>query len=126
MKAKKAFAVIGNKLEKEYKSLGFKYFKTIQCLRKRTKKFDYYILFSPFLENLPDTFTELWVTIIIHDRSLLKKNIYANSEIIRIDLWETGGHYNIADEILINGAFIDLRNKIENYLLPQIKDLENT
>ncbi|MDR1211646.1 MAG: hypothetical protein LBK40_05380 [Spirochaetaceae bacterium] len=124
MKAEKAFTVIGRKLEKEYKGLGFKYFKTIQFLRKRTKKFDYYILFSPFLENLPDTFTGLWVTVMIQDRILLKKNIYANSEIVRMDLWKMGGQYNIANETLINDAFIDLKNKIEDYLLPYIKRLE--
>ncbi|MDR1287059.1 MAG: hypothetical protein LBK08_05580 [Treponema sp.] len=126
MKAEKAFTVIGRKLEKEYKSLGFKYFKTIQFLRKRTKRFDYYILFSPHFEYIPDTYIELQVTLMINDRTLLKTNINANGEVFRVDLWEMDGHYNIANETLINGVFIDLRNKIENYLLPQIKKLEST
>jgi hypothetical protein len=124
MKAKKAFTAIGKKLEKEYKSLGFKYLKKYMFLKKKTKNFEYYIFFLPFLEHISDTITELGVTVMIHDRALLKKNIYANSEIIRVDLWETGGQYNIANEALINDAFVDLRNKIEDCLLPHVKRLE--
>jgi hypothetical protein len=39
MEAEKAFAVIGKKLEKEYKKLGFKYSKKNKFLKKSTKKF---------------------------------------------------------------------------------------
>jgi hypothetical protein len=124
MKAKKAFTVIGRKLEKEYKGLGFKYLKKYKFLRKRTKGFDYYIFFSLFFEHICDTYTELRVTLMINDRTLLKKNINADSEVVRIDLWEMGSHYNIANETLINDGFMDLRNKIEDYLLPRIKRLE--
>jgi hypothetical protein len=35
-----------------------------------------------------------------------------------------GSHYNIANEKLMNDTFIDLRDKIEDYLLPHIKRLE--
>jgi hypothetical protein len=124
MNTEKAFMVIGKKLEKEYENLGFKYFKNIQFLRKRTKKFYYYIFFSPFLDRMPDTFTELWVTLMIHDRVLMRKNIYTNSNVVHMDLWEMGGPYNIANERLINDILIDLRNKIDSYLIPHIKRLE--
>jgi hypothetical protein len=124
MKPEKAFTIIGKKLEKEYKSLGFKYFKKCKFLRKRTKKLEYYIFFSLFFEHIPDTYTELRVTLMINDRTLLKKNIYANCEVFRMDLWEMGSNYNIANETLINDTFMDLRNKIEAYLLPPIKRLE--
>jgi hypothetical protein len=124
MKAEKAFTVIGKKLEKEYKNIGFKYLKKYKFLRKRTKKFDYYIFFSSVFEYIPDTYTELQVTLMINNRTLLKTNINADIEVIRVNLWEIDGPYNIANETLINNAFIDLKNKIENYLLPHIKGLE--
>jgi hypothetical protein len=124
MKAEKAFIVIGKKLEKEYKSLGFKYVKKNKFLRKRTKKFEYYIFFSSFFDYIPDTYTELQVTLMINDRTLSKTNINADSEVIRVNLWEIGGSYNIANKTLINDTFIDLKNKIEDYLLSHIKRLE--
>jgi hypothetical protein len=124
MKSENAFTIIGKKLEKEYKKLGFRYLKKSMFLRKRTKKFDYYILFSPHFEYIPDTYIELQVTLMINDRTLLKTNINANSEVFRMDLWEMDGHYNIANETLIDSVFINLRNKIENYLIPHIKRLE--
>jgi hypothetical protein len=124
VKAEKAFTVIGKKLEKEYKHLGFKYFKKRKFLKKRTKKFEYYIFFSSFFEYIPNTYTELQVTLVVHNRIVLKNNIYANSEVFCIDLCKMGSHYNIANKILINDTFIDLRKKIEDYLLPHIKQLE--
>jgi hypothetical protein len=124
MKAKKAFTVIGRKLEKEYKSLGFKYLKKYMFLKKKTRRFEYYIFFSSFFAYIPDTCIELRVTLMINDRALVKNNIIANKELFRIDLWEKGNHYNIANETLLNNAFADLKNKIEDYLLPRIKRLE--
>jgi hypothetical protein len=124
MKAEKVFSLIGKKLEKEYKGFGFKYARKYCFLRKRTKKYDYYIFFSPYFEYIPDTYIELRVTLIINDRVILKTNIYANSELLHLDLWKMGNHYNISDEALLNDTFTDLRTKIENYLIPQIKKLE--
>jgi hypothetical protein len=125
MKAEKAFTIIGKKLEKEYKRLGFKYLKKYKFLRKRTKNFDYYIFFSPFFKYIhPMPMQKLRVTLMINDRSLLKTNINAHCEIFRMDLWEMGNHYNIANETLLDDVFIDLRNKIKGYLLSQIKKLE--
>jgi hypothetical protein len=91
MEAEKAFAVIGKKLEKEFKKLGFKYSKKNKFLKKLTKKFDYYIFFSLFFENIPNKNIELRVVLTITDRTLLQLN---------------------------------LKNKIEEYLVPQIKRLE--
>jgi hypothetical protein len=124
MKAEKAFLVIGRKLEKEYKRLGFKYSRKYKLLRKRTKKFEYYIFFSSFFEYIPGTCTELRVDLIINDRILLKTNIYADIELLHIKLWEMGSHYNIANETLIHKAFVDLKDKIGTCLIPQIKRLE--
>jgi hypothetical protein len=124
MKAEKAFTVIGKKLEKEYKRLGFKYLKKYKFLMKRTKKFDYYIFFSPCFVNISGACIELRVTLLINDRTLLKTNINADSEVFRMDLWEMGNHYTIVNGTLLDGAFIDLRNKIEGYLLSHIKILE--
>jgi hypothetical protein len=56
---------------------------------------------------------------------LLKTNINARSELFRINLWEMGNHYNIANETLLNNTFIDLKNKTEKYLIPPIIKLEN-
>jgi hypothetical protein len=41
-----------------------------------------------------------------------------------MDLWKMGNHYNIANEKLLNDTFIDLKNKIEEYLIPHLKRLE--
>jgi hypothetical protein len=124
MKTKKAFEIIGKKLEKEYKSLGFEYLKKYMFLKKKTRKFEYYIFFSSFYEHIPDTCIELRVTLLINDRALVKNNIFVNKELFRMNLWEMGNHYNIANETLLNNTFIDLKNKIEKYLIPQIKKLE--
>jgi hypothetical protein len=124
MKTEKAFLVIGKKLEKEYKKFGFKYSKQNNFIRKRTKKFDYFVFFSHFSEYTHDTCIELHVDLIINDRILLKTNINASSELLHMNLWKMGNHYNIANEELIQSIFIDLRNKIETYLMPQIKTLE--
>jgi hypothetical protein len=124
MKTEKAFALIGKKLEKEYKKVGFKYSRKYMFLKKTTKKFEYYIFFSQIFEHIPDTCIELRVNLIINDRILLKTNINVNSELFHIDLWEMGNHYNIADKTLMDNVFMDLKNKIETYLIPQIKNLE--
>lgn len=124
MKAEKAFAIIGKKLKTEYKKLGFKYSKKYRYVRKRTKKYDYFVFFSSFFEYRPDTYLELRVTLSINDRTLLKTDIYAKSELFCINLWDMGSHYNIANETLLNNAFIDLKNKIAEYLIPQIRKLE--
>jgi hypothetical protein len=124
MKAERVFTLIGKKLEKGYKKLGLKYSRKYMFLKTTTKKYDYYIFFSPFFEHIPDTYIELRVALIINDRILLKTNIYANSELFHMDLWETGNHYNIANEALLNNVFIDLKSKIEKYFIPQIKKLE--
>jgi hypothetical protein len=124
MKAKKTFTVIGKKLEKEYKKLGFKYSRKNMYLKKTTRKFDYYIFFSSFFENVHDTYIELRVTLLINDRVLLKINKYSNSQLFNMNLWEMGNHYNIANETLLNDAFIDLKNKVGKYLIPCIKKLE--
>jgi hypothetical protein len=126
MKAEKAFTVIGKKLEKEYKKIGFKYSKKNKFLKKTTKKFYYYIFFSFFYENIPNTYIGLHVDLLINDRVLLKANIYSKSELFHINLWEMGNHYNIADETLLNNTFVDLKDKIDKYLTPQITKLENT
>jgi hypothetical protein len=124
MKAEKAFTVIGKKLEKAYKKIGFKYSKKYKFLRKRTKKFEYYIFFSPYFAYISDACLGLRVTLLINDRTLLKTNKNADSEVFRMDLWETGNHYTIVNGTLLDDAFIDLRNKIEGYLLSHIKTLE--
>jgi hypothetical protein len=124
MKAKKAFTLIGRKLEKEYKKAGFKYSKRKLFLQKRTRKYDYFIFFSQFFESMPDTCIELHVTLMIHDRTLLKNNINSNSQLFHMNLWEMGNHYNIANKELIQRVFMDLKNKIETYLIPQIKKFE--
>ncbi|MDR0452262.1 MAG: hypothetical protein LBH15_04400, partial [Treponema sp.] len=124
IKTEKAFTLIGKKLEKEYKKLGFKYSRKNKFLKKSTKKFDYYIFFSLFFENIPGEYLELHVTLMIADRALLKTNKYLNCEVFRMNLWEMDNHYNIANEALINDTFIDLNNKINEYLIPHIKRLE--
>jgi hypothetical protein len=124
MKVEKPFTVIGKKLEKEYKKLGFKYSEKNKFLKKRTKRFEYYILFSRFFECIPNIYTELRITLVITDRTLLKNNINANIEVVCMDLWEMGNHYNMANETLLNNVFIDLRKKIEEYLIPQLEKLE--
>jgi hypothetical protein len=124
MKVEKAFTIIGKKLEKEYKNLGFKYSKKNKFLRKRTKKFDYYIFFSFFYETIPNTYIELHVVLLINDRMLLKANINSRSELFHMNLWEIGNHYNIANKTLLNNTFINLKDKIDKYLTPQIKKLE--
>jgi hypothetical protein len=126
MKAEKAFTVIGKKLEKEYKKIGFKYLKKNKFLKKTTKKFDNYIFFSSFFENIPNTYIGLQVDLLINDRMLLKTNINSTSELFHINLWELDNHYNIANETLLNNTFLDLKNKIDKYLTPQITKLENT
>jgi hypothetical protein len=87
MKVDKSFTVIGKKLEKEYKKLGFKYSKKNKFLKKRTKRFEYYILFSLFFECIPNIYTELRIALVITDRTLLKNNINANIEVVCMDLW---------------------------------------
>jgi hypothetical protein len=77
-----------------------------------------------FYENIPDTLIGLRVVLLVNDRTLLEINKYSHSELFYIDLWETGNHYNIANETLLNNAFIDLKNKIGKYLIPYIKKLE--
>jgi hypothetical protein len=124
MKAEKAFAIIGKRLKTEYKKLGFKYSKKYMHLRKRTKKYDYFVFFSSSFEYRPDTCLELRVTLSINDRTLLKTNIYAHSELFSMNLWDMGNHYNIANETLINDTFTDLKNKIDTYLIPYIRKLE--
>ncbi|MDR1444566.1 MAG: hypothetical protein LBI94_06775 [Treponema sp.] len=124
MKAEKAFAVIGRKLEKEYKKIGFKYLGKRMFLKKTTKKYDYYIFFSSFFEYIPGVRIEFRVDLIINDRVLLKNNINANIELFHMNLWEMGSHYNIANEELIQSVFADLKIKIDDYLLPQIKKLD--
>lgn len=124
MKTKKAFTLISKKLEKEYKRIGFKYLRKYNFIRKRTRRFDYFIFFSLPSGYISETYMELRVTLIINNRTLLKTNIYANSELFRMDLWEMGNHYNIANETLINNTFVDLKNKIDTYLIPYIKKLE--
>jgi hypothetical protein len=124
MKAEKTFTAIGKKLEKEYKKIGFKYSKKKKFLKKTAKKFEYYIFFSSFFENIPDTYIGLHVVLLINDRMLLKANINSRSELFRMNLWEMGNHYNIANKTLLNNTFIDLKEKIEKYLIPQIKKLE--
>jgi hypothetical protein len=124
MKTEKAFTVIGKRLEKEYKKLGFKYSKKNKFLKKTAGKFDYYIFFSDFFETIPNIHIGLHVDLLINDRMLLKTNINTRSELFHINLWEMGNHYNIANETLLNNTFIDLKNKIEEYLIPQITKLE--
>jgi hypothetical protein len=124
IKVEKALMIIGKKLEKEYKKLGFKYSKKNKFLKKSTKKFDYYIFFSSFFENIPGKYIELHVVLTIIDRTLLQTNKYLHCELFSIDLWKMGNHYNIANETLINNVFMDLKNKIEKYLIPHIKRLE--
>jgi hypothetical protein len=124
MTAKNELAVIGKKLEKEYKGIGFKYSKKNMFLKKRTRKYDYYIFFSRFFENTPGRITELRIIFIIHDRALMKNNIYSNSEVYHMDLWETGNHYSMENKTLADNTFMDLKNKTEYYLIPHIKRLE--
>jgi hypothetical protein len=124
MTAKNALAVIGKKLEKEYKRIGFKYSKKNMFLKKRTRKYDYYVFFSRFFEHMPGRIIELHIIFIIHDRALMKGNINSNSEVFHLDLWETGNQYSMANETLADNAFMDLKNKIDDYLLPQTKKLE--
>jgi hypothetical protein len=124
MKAERAFTLIGKKLEKEYKKTGFKYSKKYMFLKRTTKRYVYYIFFSQFFEYIPDTYIELHVILVIHDRILLKINKNANSEVFYIDLWKKENHYNIANKTLIDNVFMDLKNKVETYLIPQIKKLE--
>jgi hypothetical protein len=124
MTAKNALAVIGKKLEKEYKRIGFKYSKRNRFLKKITKKYEYYILFSSFPENISDACINLHVVLAINDRTLLKINKYLTSKLFCMDLWEMGNHYSITNETSIDTACTDLRNKIEDYLVSQIKILE--
>jgi hypothetical protein len=124
MKTEKAFALIGKKLEKEFKRFRFKYSKKNNYLKKLSKKYDYYIFFASFFENISDTNIELHVTLMIYDRILLKTNKYSNSQLFNMNLWEMGNHYNISNETLLFNVFMDLKNKIEDYLIPQIKKLE--
>jgi hypothetical protein len=124
MKTGKAFMIIGKKLEKEYKKLGFKYSKGNNWLKKSTKRFDYYVFLSSFSESIPDKYIELYVVLFINDKILLNNNRNINNIIILIDLWKMGNHYNIANETLSNDVYMDLKNKIEIYLLPFIKKLE--
>jgi hypothetical protein len=60
----------------------------------------------------------------IQDRTLLKININANSTLFYMNLWEMGNHYTIANETQIHNVFMDLKNKIKDYLIPQIQKLE--
>jgi hypothetical protein len=122
LEVKKAFTIIGKKLEKEYKKLGFKYSRNFMYLTKSTEKFVYHIFFSSFSKDTPSTYIELHVTLSINDKALLKT--YSDSRVFCMDLWETGNHYIIENEKLINNAFMDLRNKVESYLMPQIERLE--
>jgi hypothetical protein len=122
MKVEKAFSIIGKKLEKEYKSLGFKYLKKNKFLKKSTKKYYYYIFFSSFSENMSGKNIELRVVLAIADRTVLRINKYLHCELFFMDLWKTGNHYNIANETLINVTFMDLKNKIEKYLIPHMKN----
>jgi hypothetical protein len=124
MTAKNALAVIGKKLEKEYKRLGFSYSKKYKLLKKRTKKYDYYVFFSSFLKYTPDAFMELHVDLLIIDRIVLKTNINANSELFHINLWDMGNHYNIANKTLAHMVCMDLKTKIETCLMPQMQKLE--
>jgi hypothetical protein len=124
MKAEKAFTIIGRRLEREYKKLGFKYSKKNKYLKKAVKKIDNHIFFSSFFENTPDIYTELRVGLQINDRTLLKINKYSNGQLSYMHLWEIGNHYNITNEILLNDTFMDLKNKIGEYLIPYIKKLE--
>jgi hypothetical protein len=73
---------------------------------------------------MPGNYIELHVVLTIIDRTLLQINKYLHCGLFSIDLWKTGNHYNIANEALINNAFTDLKNKIEKYLIPHIKRLE--
>ena len=116
MEAKKAFTVIGKKLEKEYKKLGFKYSKNNMYLIKSTKKFVYHIFFSNFSKDIPTTYVQLHVALTIDDKTIL--NTYSDSKVFSIDLWEMGSRYIIENETMINNVFMDLRNKIETYLIP--------
>jgi hypothetical protein len=79
---------------------------------------------SLFFENVPDTYIELHITLLINDRVLLKINKYSNSQLFYMNLWKMGNHYNIVNETSLNDAFIDLKNKIGEYLIPYIKKLE--
>lgn len=124
MKTEKVLTLIGKKLQKEYNKYGFKYSKKYKYLKKTTKKFEYYVFFSSFFGNTPDTCIELHVILMINDRVLLEINRNSNIQLFCVDLWETGSHYNITNETLINETFIDLRNKIDDYLIPHIKTLE--
>jgi hypothetical protein len=125
MKVEKSLTVIGKKLEKEYKKLGFKYSKKGRLLKKTTKKFGYYVCLPLFPENISGEYIELRVVLMIIDRVILKINKYLKCELFCMDLWEMGNHYNIANETLLNNTFIDLKNKINKYLIPHIKRLEN-
>jgi hypothetical protein len=124
MKTEKVFSVIGKKLEKEYRKLGFRYSKKEMYLKKTTKKYVYHIFFSRFFNDTPDKYTELHVILMADDKLLLGTHL--KSEVFYLDLWKMGIHYIIADETLINEVFIDLNKKIKEYLLPQIKKLENS
>jgi hypothetical protein len=104
--------------------MGFKYSRKNMFLKKRTRKYDYYIFLSRFFENTPGPIIELRIIFIIHDRALMKVNINANSEVFHMDLWEMGNRYDMANETLADNAFMDLKNKIENYLVPHIQRLE--
>lgn len=122
MKVEKAFTIIGKKLEKEYKKFGFKYLKKSKLLKKTTKKYDYLIFFSSFFEYVPNTLLELHVVLLVNEKMSLKNN--AIKEVFRFHLWEAGNHYNIINELLIKQAFLDLREKINKFLIPYIKKLE--
>jgi hypothetical protein len=120
--AKKVFSIIGKKMEKEYKEFGFKYSKNFIYLTKSTEKFVYHIFFSSFSKDTPSTHIELHVTLTINDKILLQTQ--SDSRVFCMDLWETGSHYIIENEKMINNVFMDLRDKIKTYFIPQLKTLE--
>jgi hypothetical protein len=123
VKTKKAFALIGKKLEKVFKKYGFKYAKKYKHLKKTTKKYDYYIFFSSFFECIPDACIELHVVLLINEKVLLKNHRNVTCQVFSMNLWDTGSHYNIANETLINEVFADLKKKVEDNLIPYIKRL---
>ncbi|MHC6202755.1 hypothetical protein ACYULU_06135 [Breznakiellaceae bacterium SP9] len=120
MKANDAFEIIGNRLENDYIALTFKYSKSNKSVKKSTKRFSYNIFMSSFSGNIPDKELGLDVAFTILDKTLID----TNPQLFYIDLWNRGNYYNVATEPLLNTVYIDLKIKIEKYLIPFIEKLE--
>jgi hypothetical protein len=124
MKANEAFEIIGHKLENDYGDLKFKYSKSRKLLKKSTKRFNYCVCFSSFAENIPDKDVGLSVDFFIQDKTLTSARSNVNDHLFFISLWELGNYYNVATVELLNNVYIDLKSKIEKYLMPFIEKLE--